>query len=111
MKEALSEAVTAKLRECFAPQDQERAAELLLKYGIEDYELEVERIRLDALSACNSNLKKMEQLISLAKADFRDFILEVECDRVKGKYVSKPQFVEAHRLIDIHNSSKKDQPK
>src|SRR5215813_12786520 len=108
MKNALSDTVTAKLRECFTPQDQERATELLLKYGSEG-ERAVERIHLDVLYACNSSLEKLEQLINLAKFDFRDLILEVEYDRVKGKNVSKPQFAEAHRLIDIHNSSKKDE--
>ena len=105
---ALSETVTEKIKECFPLQDRERAAELLLKYGDADWELEPERIHLDILFACKSNLKKMEELVYLAKADFRDLILLVECDRVKGKYVSKPEFVEAHRLIDIHNSSTKD---
>src|SRR5262245_22740004 len=105
MTTPLSENVTAKIAECFPPEDRERAAALLIKYGDAEWEPETERIRLDILFACKSNLKKMEELVSLAKADFREFILLVECDRVKGKYVSKPEFVEAHRLIDIHNSS------
>ena len=111
MSAALSETVAAKLQECFPPQDRDRAAELLLKYGIEEWEPEVERIHLDILSACNSDLKKLEELVYLGKADFRDLILRVEYERVKGKkgkLVSKPQFAEAHRLIDIKNSSTKD---
>jgi hypothetical protein len=96
MSTPLSETVTAKTRERFSLQDRERAAELLLKYGTRDWELEVERIRFDILSACDSNLGKMEELVSLAKADYRDLILLVEYDRVKGEFVSKPQFAEAH---------------
>ena len=108
MSTPLSETVVAKISESFPLQDRERAAELLLKYGDAEWEPETERIRLDILFACKSNLKKMEELVYLAKADFRDLILLVEYDRVKGKFVSKPEFVEAHRLIDIHNSSTKD---
>jgi len=108
MSAALSETVTAKLQECFPPQDRERAAKLLMKYGRWPWESAVERIHLDILSACNSNLEKMEELVKLAKRDYRDLILLVEYDRAKGKFVSKPQFAEAHRLIDLHNSSTKD---
>ena len=108
MSTALSEKVLEKITECFPPQDRERAAELLLQYGNQEWEWEVERIRLDILSACDSNLKKMENLVGLAKADYRDLIIEVEYKRVKGKHVSKPQFAEAHRRIDSKNSSAKD---
>ena len=104
MSTALSETAIAKIRECFRPQDREGAATLLIKYGIESWEREVERIHLDILSACESNLEKMEELINLAKADYRDLILLVEYDRVKGSFVSKPQFAELHRRIDGENS-------
>jgi hypothetical protein len=89
---ALSEAVREKIRVMFPPSDCERAGDLLLQYGERISEPEIERVRLDILYICDSNLDKIRELVNLAKIDCRDLIRAAEYNYIDGKWMLKPEF-------------------
>ena len=80
------------VRARFSPSDCERVEQLLLRYGDNGAEREVERIRLDILEICGSSVKQVEWLVNLAKTDFRDLIVAAEYEQIDGNLVLKPEF-------------------
>jgi hypothetical protein len=88
----LSELVRRAIQAGFSPPDCERVEQLLLRYGENGAEREVERVRLDILEICGSNVNEVERLVNLAKTDFRDLIVAAEYEQIDGHLVLKPEF-------------------
>ena len=74
--------------------------QLLLRYGENGAEREVERVRLDILEICGSSVRQVERLVNLAKTDFRDLIVAAEYEQVDGNLVLKPGFAKSKARKD-----------
>lgn len=76
-----SESVRAIIQRDFPQQTQPSVLDVLNEYHSDSEELSC-RIRLDALKQSKGNLKKLRELISVAKQDFRDIIMPAENSRL-----------------------------
>ncbi len=56
----------------------QEAEALLATYGKEPHEAEVLRIRIDCLKIANGDMEELRNCILLAKADYRDVIVNAE---------------------------------
>jgi hypothetical protein len=84
----LSGNVRTELRKHFPQRDEAGVvATLLLECGEPQYG--VKRIRLDVLAASNGKVEHVRRLVSMAKLDPRDVIVEAEYDEIDGQLVAK----------------------
>ncbi len=58
---------------------------MLLSYGGESYEREVERVRWDILRVSGNDLPQFERMVAMAKTDYRDLIVAAEYTRPRIK--------------------------
>jgi hypothetical protein len=70
----------------------EQVAGLLSQYGEHPHEREVERVQLDILELCDSNIEKVKHFVGAAKLDHRDIIFWAEYELIDGRLVLKPGF-------------------
>ena len=71
----------------FGPAEQARARELVREFHWALAPLVDERIHLDMLEICSGKLEKLEELVGLAKVDWRDLIMAAEYEVQNGKIV------------------------
>jgi hypothetical protein len=85
----LSDLVWAKIRDRFPPAEHQRVETLLLQYA---FGREVERVHLDILEICDSDVEKVRKLVELANQDYRDLIVASEYEVIRGELVLKEKF-------------------
>ena len=74
----LSPAVVEEMESQFQGEKRKKAAELLLSYGEQALENEAERVRLDILNLCCGEVERVQELVKMAKRDYRDLIVAAE---------------------------------
>lgn len=96
---ALPEIVRAQIETRFPPNHREEVATFLSEYGKEEHEREVERVLLDILEICDSDVGKVRRLVASVKSDYRDLIVAAEYDEVDGKLVLKKRSAKSDNVI------------
>jgi len=71
----------AEIQKLFPPEHISKVSALLLAYGEESYEREVERVRWDILRVSGNDVPKLERMVAMAKTDYRDLIVAAEYTR------------------------------
>jgi hypothetical protein len=62
----------------FAADEINAAHEILGRYGIEQWEREIPRVRIAALKLASGSLERLREHIAVAKADYRDVLAAAE---------------------------------
>jgi hypothetical protein len=60
------------------PKQVQQAMAVLSEYGTEDWQREVDRVRLAILKLANGDLQKLRQQMNVAKCDYRDVLAPAE---------------------------------
>src|SRR5581483_5076336 len=91
----------AEIQKLFAPEHISRVSALLLSYGGESYEREVERVRWDILRVSGNDLPQLERMVAMAKTDYRDLIVAAEYTRPR----IYPNMTDNRPVIEFRNGS------
>jgi len=78
---ALSSRLLEEIRRLF-PED---VSALLLSYGEQSYEREVDRVRWGILNVSGNDVGKLERMLAMAKKDYRDLIVAAEYTRPQSQ--------------------------
>jgi hypothetical protein len=81
---ALSSRLLEEIRRIF-PEDFPTVSALLLSYGEQSYEREVDRVRWGILNVSGNDVGKLERMLAMAKKDYRDLIVAAEYTRPQVK--------------------------
>jgi hypothetical protein len=74
----LAPGLLEEIQKLFPPEHISKASALLLTYGEETYEREVDRVRGGILAISGNDLAKLERMVAMAKTDYRDLIVAAE---------------------------------
>jgi hypothetical protein len=78
---ALSPDLLQEIQKLFPPEHISKVSALLLTYGEEAHEREVDRVRGGILSVSGNDVAKLERMVAMAKTDYRDLIVAAEYTR------------------------------
>jgi len=70
--------VLQKVWKYWPKKDPREIMKILDQYGERSFETGVERVQLGILKLCNGDLDQLEELVQMAKADFRDILAYAE---------------------------------
>jgi hypothetical protein len=79
--EPLSSELRQILAETFSAGEAQAAEAELLRYGVETHEREAGRVRRGILKLSAGDLTKLQDLVALAKRDYRDLLVSAEYTR------------------------------
>jgi hypothetical protein len=69
------------IQKLFPPEHIFEVSSLLLTYGEQPYEREVDRVRGGILTVSGNDIAKVERMVAMAKNDYRDLIVAAEYTR------------------------------
>ena len=73
------------IQKLFPPEHISKISALLLTYGKEAHEREVDRVHWGILSVSGNDIGKLERMLAMAKTDYRDLIVAAEYTRPRIK--------------------------
>ncbi|HZQ69041.1 MAG TPA: hypothetical protein VFA68_11035 [Terriglobales bacterium] len=77
----LTSEMLQEIQRLFPPESIARVSALLLSYGEQNYEREVNRVRWGLLHVSGDDIVKLERMVAMAKRDYRDLIVAAEYTR------------------------------
>ena len=69
----------------FDAAERDAATEIVHRYGVEKWEMEIARVRLAALKLASGDLERLRGAIAMAKTDYRDALAQAEYPRYMGE--------------------------